>query len=59
MMKNPYELAGKILQTTNRDKDREFASIELYGTAVHEKYGEKPQNRFRLDNEWIEKKSDQ
>ena len=51
MMKNPYELAGKILQTTNRDKDRGFTSIELYGAAVHEKYGEKLQNRFRLENE--------
>ena len=50
-MKNPYELAGKILQTTNRDKDRGFTSIELYGAAVHEKYGEKPQNRFWLENE--------
>ena len=55
-MKNPYELAKNILQSSDQKEQpassNSFTSIDLYGAAVHEK-GEEEENcsSFHLENE--------
>ncbi len=49
-MRDPYELAKDILQTT--ESSTRFTSIDLYGTAVHEKAAaEGACHSFHLENE--------
>ena len=50
-MKNPYELARTVLEESDLPSGS-FASIDLYGTSVHEK-GEKDEScsSFHLENE--------
>lgn len=49
-MRDPYELARDILQTT--DASGRFTSIDLYGEAVHENdAGEGTSHHFHLENE--------
>ncbi len=56
-MKNPYELAGKVLQASSNEKNIDaasdvFTSIELYGASVQKKAGEDPAcSHFHLQNE--------
>ena len=57
-MKNPYELAKNILQSSDQKEQpassNSFTSIDLYGAAVHEK-GEEEENcsSFHLENESV------
>ena len=56
-MKNPYELAGNVLQVSSNEKNTAassdaFTSIDLYGASVQAKAREDPAcNRFQLENE--------